>query len=205
MPTKKLYKMAIRSAPYGTSLSHPPCYCFLWVSVPSNEYFSNNPVCYSSLLATTLPKSSAIVTLASMLFIHAAPAPAVPQPPPVPLVANASAIASGLKMQPSVNDCFKMLLTDSSGNLLTGDALRQLTVFDFNNQKPNAGAKGGSILLATVDNFPRVSRVAGPNGLRRLAEFELAGNGRAGVACGVAWLVLDYTKLLHYTPPLSSP
>ncbi|KAJ7488463.1 spherulin-1B precursor [Mycena galericulata] len=32
--------------------------------------------------------------------------------------------------------------------------LRQLTVFDFNNQAPAAGAKGGSILLATVDNFP---------------------------------------------------
>ncbi|KAJ7309372.1 hypothetical protein DFH08DRAFT_815113 [Mycena albidolilacea] len=28
-------------------------------------------------------------------------------------------------------------------------------------------------------------------------ESELAGNGRAGVACGVAWLVLDYTKLPH--------
>jgi hypothetical protein len=56
-------------------------------------------------------------------------------------------------MLPSVNDRFKKLLTDSSGNLLTGDAFRQLTVFDFNNQKPNAGAKGGSILLATVDNF----------------------------------------------------
>ncbi|KAJ7871652.1 RmlC-like cupin domain-containing protein [Mycena olivaceomarginata] len=55
---------------------------------------------------------------------------------------------------PSVNDRFKKLLTDSSGNLLTGDALRQLTVFDFNNQKPNAGARGGSIVLATVDNFP---------------------------------------------------
>jgi oxalate decarboxylase/phosphoglucose isomerase-like protein (cupin superfamily) len=38
--------------------------------------------------------------------------------------------------------------------LLTGEALRQLTVFDFNNQTPAPGAKGGSILLATVDNFP---------------------------------------------------
>ncbi|KIJ52318.1 hypothetical protein M422DRAFT_112003, partial [Sphaerobolus stellatus SS14] len=56
--------------------------------------------------------------------------------------------------QPSSNDRFKKLLTDSSGNLLTGDALRQLTVFDFNQQAPAAGAKGGSILLATVDNFP---------------------------------------------------
>ncbi|KAJ6550070.1 RmlC-like cupin domain-containing protein [Mycena capillaripes] len=57
-------------------------------------------------------------------------------------------------MQASSNDRFKKLLTDSSGNLLTGDALRQLTVFDFNNQAPATGAKGGSILLATVDNFP---------------------------------------------------
>jgi oxalate decarboxylase/phosphoglucose isomerase-like protein (cupin superfamily) len=57
-------------------------------------------------------------------------------------------------MMPSSNDRFKKLLTDSSGNLLTGDALRQLTVFDFNNQAPAAGSKGGSILLATVDNFP---------------------------------------------------
>ncbi|KAJ7056722.1 RmlC-like cupin domain-containing protein [Mycena amicta] len=46
------------------------------------------------------------------------------------------------------------LLLDSNGNLLTGNALRQLTVFDFNNQAPATGAKGGSILLATVDNFP---------------------------------------------------
>jgi oxalate decarboxylase/phosphoglucose isomerase-like protein (cupin superfamily) len=57
-------------------------------------------------------------------------------------------------MQASSNDRLKKLLTDSSGNLLTGDALRQLTVFDFNNQAPAAGASGGSILLATVDNFP---------------------------------------------------
>ncbi|KAJ7586746.1 RmlC-like cupin domain-containing protein [Mycena floridula] len=81
-------------------------------------------------------------------------APTVTTPGPVPLVTNAASIASGLKMTPSVVDRFKKLLTDSSGNVLTGDALRQLTVFDFNNQKANAGAKGGSILLATVDNFP---------------------------------------------------
>jgi hypothetical protein len=44
----------------------------------------------------------------------------------------------------------------------------------------------------------RVSRVAGPNGLHRLAEFELAENKWAGVACGVARLVPCYTKLLHW-------
>ncbi|KAJ7027123.1 spherulin-1B precursor [Mycena alexandri] len=87
-------------------------------------------------------------------FIHsveAAPQPVV-SPAPVPIVANAGGIASGLRTAPSVDDRFKMLLTDSSGNLLTGDALRQLTVFDFNNQP--AGSNGGSILHATIDNFP---------------------------------------------------
>jgi hypothetical protein len=69
-------------------------------------------------------------------------------------VSNAAAIASGLKMQPSSNDRLKKLLTDGNGNLLAGDALRQLTVFDFNNQAPAVGSNGGSILLATVDNFP---------------------------------------------------
>ncbi|KAJ6554820.1 RmlC-like cupin domain-containing protein [Mycena capillaripes] len=93
-----------------------------------------------------------IAVLASALTVQAAPT--VSEPAPVPLVSNAAAIASGLKMQASSNDRFKKLLTDSSGSLLTGDALRQLTVFDFNNQAPATGAKGGSILLATVDNFP---------------------------------------------------
>lgn len=97
-----------------------------------------------------------VALLASVLSVKAAPAPqaSVTPPPPVPIVANAASIASGLKMEPSVDDRFKKLLTDSSGNVLTGDALRQLTVFDFNQQTPAAGAKGGSILLATVDNFP---------------------------------------------------
>ncbi|KAJ7470998.1 RmlC-like cupin domain-containing protein [Mycena latifolia] len=93
-----------------------------------------------------------VVLLASILSVHAAPT--VTAPPSVPIVANAAVIAAGLKMEPSSNDRFKKLLTDSSGNLLTGDALRQLTVFDFNNQAPASGAQGGSILLATVDNFP---------------------------------------------------
>ncbi|KAF7368296.1 Spherulin-1b protein [Mycena venus] len=95
-----------------------------------------------------------VIVAALILALSVQGAPTVAQPPPVPLVTNAAAIASGLKMQPSSNDRFKKLLTDSSGNLLTGAALRQLTVFDFNNQAPASGAKGGSILLATVDNFP---------------------------------------------------
>ncbi|KAJ7176316.1 RmlC-like cupin domain-containing protein [Mycena crocata] len=89
---------------------------------------------------------------ASAISVHAAPTPTTPGP--VPLVSNAASIAAGLKTQPSVNDRLKKLLTDANGTLLTGEALRELTVFDFNNQKPAVGAKGGSILLATVDNFP---------------------------------------------------
>ncbi|KAJ7871650.1 hypothetical protein B0H14DRAFT_3439364 [Mycena olivaceomarginata] len=55
-----------------------------------------------------LLKFSAIVPLVSMLSIYAAP-------------------ALQYHNLPLVNDRFKKLLTDSSGNLLTGDALRQLT------------------------------------------------------------------------------
>ncbi|KAJ7081231.1 RmlC-like cupin domain-containing protein [Mycena epipterygia] len=72
----------------------------------------------------------------------------------MPVVTNGAAIAAQLKTQPSSNDRFKKLLLDQNGQLLKGDALRNLTVFDFNNQAPAAGARGGSILLATVDNFP---------------------------------------------------
>ncbi|KAJ6454379.1 RmlC-like cupin domain-containing protein [Mycena sanguinolenta] len=81
-------------------------------------------------------------------------APTVSQPATVPLITNGAAIAAGLKTQASVVDRLKKLLTDGNGNLLTGNALRDLTVFDFNNQAPVPGAKGGSILLATIDNFP---------------------------------------------------
>ncbi|KAJ6533777.1 RmlC-like cupin domain-containing protein [Mycena vulgaris] len=97
--------------------------------------------------------SSAILfVLASILSIKAAPA--VTTPRPVPAITDAATIVAGLRTQPSVNGRLKKLLTNDSGGLLAGDVLRQLTVFDFNNQKPASGAKGGSILLATVDNFP---------------------------------------------------
>ncbi|KAK7045112.1 Spherulin-1b protein [Favolaschia claudopus] len=96
-----------------------------------------------------------LVLFAAVAFpLSARAAPTVSSPAPVPIITNAASIATGLKNEPSSNDRLKKLLTDSSGNLLTGDALRQLTVFDFNNQAPAAGANGGTILLATVDNFP---------------------------------------------------
>ncbi|KAJ7306141.1 hypothetical protein DFH08DRAFT_1054604 [Mycena albidolilacea] len=51
---------------------------------------------------------------------------------------------------------------------------------------------------ADLNDACRLSRVAWPNGLRRLAEFEMALAGGRGVACGVAWLVLAYTRPSHY-------
>ncbi|KAF7342447.1 Spherulin-1b protein [Mycena venus] len=97
-------------------------------------------------------RSSFLVILASIVSVRAAPTAS--QPARVPIITNGAAIAAGLKTQASAIDRFKKLLTGRRGNLLTGDALRDLTVFDFNNQALAPGAKGGSILLATVDNFP---------------------------------------------------
>jgi oxalate decarboxylase/phosphoglucose isomerase-like protein (cupin superfamily) len=109
--------------------------------------------------------SCTFVLVALVAIVSVDAAPAVTQPPRVPLVANPIEIAIGLKAQPGSNDRLKKLLTDSSGKLLTGDALRQLTVFDFNNQAAAAGAKGGSILLATVDNFPILVELGISNGI----------------------------------------
>ncbi|KAK7046246.1 Spherulin-1b protein [Favolaschia claudopus] len=95
-----------------------------------------------------------LAALSAPLLVAAAPTSTISQPGRVPIVNNAAAIAAGLKSQPSTNDRLKKLLTDENGKLLTGDALRQLTVFDYNNQKRATGANGGSLLVATVENFP---------------------------------------------------
>ncbi|KAJ7640043.1 RmlC-like cupin domain-containing protein [Mycena polygramma] len=96
--------------------------------------------------------SSPIVLGVAAFAVSVQALPTISSPAAVPIATNGPAVAAGLKGEASVVDRLKKLLTDSSGNVLTGDALRDLTVFDFNNQ-PAAG-KGGSILLATVDNFP---------------------------------------------------
>ncbi|KAJ6482747.1 hypothetical protein C8R45DRAFT_932344 [Mycena sanguinolenta] len=58
--------------------------------------------------------------------------------------------------------------------------------------------------MGKVDLVPdRLSRVACQNGLRRLAEFELAVTGLRGLACGLCLLVLGYSISLH--SPLARP
>ncbi|KAJ7432374.1 spherulin-1B precursor [Mycena galericulata] len=109
----------------------------------------------ASQASVTTSEASATTSQASVTTSQASNNTAsVSTPGSVPIVSNAAAIAAALKTEPSVDDRLSKLLYDSNGTLLTGEALRQLTVFDFNNQAPAAGAKGGSILLAIVDSFP---------------------------------------------------
>ncbi|KAJ6475582.1 hypothetical protein C8R45DRAFT_935223 [Mycena sanguinolenta] len=53
-------------------------------------------------------------------------------------------------------------------------------------------------MMHNLEALERLSRVACQNGLRRLAEFELAVPGLRGLACGLALLVLGYTMSPHY-------
>jgi hypothetical protein len=48
---------------------------------------------------------------------------------------------------------FQRLLVQGD-TLLTGPALKALTVFDFNNAKPAANATGGALSAANIDTFP---------------------------------------------------
>jgi hypothetical protein len=99
-----------------------------------------------------LSKLSIIVAIVTAIVVQAAPAATVASPAPVPVVTDPS-IAAGLLSEPSNVDRLKKLLWDSSGKLLTGEDLRAKVVFDFNQQKAASGAKGGSILLATIGEF----------------------------------------------------
>ncbi|KAJ7730951.1 hypothetical protein B0H14DRAFT_2640119 [Mycena olivaceomarginata] len=67
-------------------------------------------------------KASAIVPLVSMLSVHAAPAPAAQCERPLQEAPHGQQRESSHRVTPSGS----------------------FTVFDFNNQKPNAGARGGS-------------------------------------------------------------
>ncbi|KAJ7277928.1 RmlC-like cupin domain-containing protein [Mycena rebaudengoi] len=98
-------------------------------------------------------KSTVFVAVLALMFpVNALPTGS--SAAPVPLITNGAAIAAGLRIEPTVVDRLSKLLTDANGTLLTGDALRSVTVFDYNNITPAPGSQGGSIILATVNNFP---------------------------------------------------
>ncbi|KAE9391111.1 hypothetical protein BT96DRAFT_925498 [Gymnopus androsaceus JB14] len=85
---------------------------------------------------------------------RAAPPPGVTSPAPVALPTNAVEIASSVITAPTNVDKLKALLTNSSGDVLTGDALRAVTVMDYNAYNQPAAGTGGSILVGSPDIFP---------------------------------------------------
>ncbi|KAJ7657166.1 spherulin-1B precursor [Mycena polygramma] len=93
-----------------------------------------------------------VAIVALVASVHALPT--ISSPAPVPTITNGPALAASLESEASTTDRLTKLLTDANGTLLTGDALRELTVFDYNELNQPPAGKGGSLLLAVVDNFP---------------------------------------------------
>ncbi|KAF2795463.1 RmlC-like cupin [Melanomma pulvis-pyrius CBS 109.77] len=78
----------------------------------------------------------------------APPAPSTPPP------ADNSQLFRDLFSAPTAIKRFQRLLTTKGESLLTGEALKALVVFDFNNAKPAPGAKGGATKAANIETFP---------------------------------------------------
>ncbi|KAK7184629.1 hypothetical protein DPSP01_000355 [Paraphaeosphaeria sporulosa] len=94
----------------------------------------------ATTLATTATPSSAVST----------PAIAAPSPDPE----AQAALFRDLFTAPSAIKRFQRLLTMKGQELLSGDALRNMIVFDFNNATPAKGALGGATKAANIETFP---------------------------------------------------
>ena len=94
-----------------------------------------------------------VASLATFGAVQAFPAPQAAQPSSSPAPAapapadDQAALFRDLSAAPTRIDQAKRLLT-VGGKLLTGDALKKAIVFDFNDAKPAAGAKGGATKAA---------------------------------------------------------
>ncbi|KAF2625151.1 RmlC-like cupin [Macroventuria anomochaeta] len=74
--------------------------------------------------------------------------------PPAP-TADQSQLFRDLFSAPTAIKRFQRLLVSGQGDtLLTGDALRKLTVFSFNNAIPAPNATGGATKAANIETFP---------------------------------------------------
>ncbi|KAJ8114640.1 hypothetical protein OPT61_g3520 [Boeremia exigua] len=97
-----------------------------------------------------------IIALAAFGSVQALPQsiPSSTTTPAAPAATNNQAeLFRDLFTAPTAIKRFQRLLTQGS-TLLTGDALRALTVFSFNNATPAAGAKGGATKAANIETFP---------------------------------------------------
>lgn len=78
------------------------------------------------------------------------------QPAPTVAADQQQQLFRDLLEAPTAIKRFQRLLV-KDGSLLTGDALRELTVFNFNNAQPANGAKGGSTKAAVSTRLTRKS------------------------------------------------
>lgn len=98
-----------------------------------------------------------LLALAAMSSVQALPqsmpsSSTTTSAPPAPTNDQAE-LFRDLFTAPTAIKRFQRLLTQGS-TLLTGDALRALTVFSFNNAVPAPGAKGGATKSANIETFP---------------------------------------------------
>ena len=92
-------------------------------------------------------------TTAVVSKIATATSPPSPPASPPPAADNTELIEKLLTAPSSIRR-FQRLLTNKGEKLLDAEELKPLTVFDFNNAKPNAGAKGGATKSASIETFP---------------------------------------------------
>ncbi|KAL6707801.1 hypothetical protein ACN47E_003701 [Coniothyrium glycines] len=102
----------------------------------------------TKILVVALAAFSAVQALPQ----GAAPTSSVAAPAPAPTEDQAQ-LFRDLTSAPTAIKRFQRLLTQGQ-TLLTGDALKRLTVFSFNNATPAAGARGGATKSANVETFP---------------------------------------------------
>jgi len=101
-----------------------------------------------------------VAALMGFTAVQALPQPQAAQPsttpaapaPPAP-TEDAASLYRDLLSAPTAMKRFQRLLTQGE-TLLTGDALRKLVVFSFNNATPAPNAKGGATKSANIDTFP---------------------------------------------------
>jgi len=98
------------------------------------------------------PQAATTLTTA----VSAQPTPsAAPAAPAAPVDAEKqAALFRDLFTAPTAIKRFQRLLTAKGEALLSGEALRSLTVFNFNGAVPAAGAKGGATKAANIETFP---------------------------------------------------
>jgi len=101
--------------------------------------------------------SKVLVAALAIGAVQALPQPQNAQPSSTPAPApptDNAALFRDLLTAPTAIKRFQRLLTSGGEALLTGDALKKLTVFSFNGATPAPNAKGGATKAANIETFP---------------------------------------------------